>query len=76
LKLTFLDFFQSERLGSGKTFSELNIHYKYLLTRVYDHAGCKEYCKDFTVALKMFNLVNEKQIYDSVIMRKENASKD
>jgi len=25
---------------------------------VYDHAGCKEYCKDFTVALKIFNVFN------------------
>ena len=47
-----LDFFQSEKLDSGKTLSELHIHYKSLLTRVYDHAGYKEYCKGFTVALK------------------------
>jgi len=45
-------FLQSERLGSGKTLSELHIHYKSLLTRVYDHAGHKESCKDFTVSLK------------------------
>jgi len=43
--------FQSQRLGSGRTLSELHIYYKYLVTRVYDHAGCKEYCKYFTVAL-------------------------
>jgi len=72
----FFDFFQSERLGPGKTLSELHIHYKSLLTKVYDPAGWKEYCKDFTVALKMLNSVNKKQMYDSVIKRKENASKD
>jgi len=32
-------FFQSERLGSGKTLFALHIHYKSLLARVYDHAG-------------------------------------
>jgi len=37
-------------------------HYKFLLTRVYDHAGCKEHCKDFTVALKMFDVCNKKQM--------------
>jgi len=39
--------FQWERLGSGKTMSELHIHYRSLLKRVYDHAGCKEYWKYF-----------------------------
>jgi len=68
--LTF-SFFQSERLGSGKTLSELHIHYKYLLTRVYDHAGCKEYCKDITVALKIFDVFNKKQMYDSVFRGKK-----
>jgi len=43
------EFFQSEKLDSGKTLSELHIHCKSLLTRVYDHVGCKEYCKGFTV---------------------------
>jgi len=38
----FLAFFQSEKLRSGKTLSELHIHYKSLLTRVYDHVGCRE----------------------------------
>ena len=38
------------------------------------HAGCKEYCKDFTGALKMFDVFNKKQMYDSIIMGKENAS--
>jgi len=47
--------------------------YKCLLTIVYDTAGYKEYCKDFSVALKIFNLV-KKQMYDSVITRKEYAS--
>jgi len=36
-------FFQSERLGSRKTLSELHIHYKSLLKRVYNHAECAEY---------------------------------
>jgi len=46
----FLAFFLSERHSSGKTPSELHIHYKYLLTRVYDHAECKEYCKDLLLS--------------------------
>jgi len=54
-------FFLSERLGCGKASSEMHIHYKYFLTGVYDHAGCKEYCKDFTVALKMLDVFNKKQ---------------
>jgi len=53
--------------------SELDIHYKSLLTRVYDHAGCKEYCKDFTVALKMLDVFNKKQMHVTVMMGKENA---
>jgi len=65
-------FFQSEKLGSDKTLYELHIHYKFLLTRVYDHAGCKDIAK---VALKMIAVLNKKQMYDSVITRKENASK-
>jgi len=56
--------------------SELHIHYKSLLTTVYDHAGCKEYCKDFVVALKMFDVFNKKQMYDGAFMGKENASKN
>jgi len=51
----------------------MHIHYKPLMTRVCDHARYKEYCKDFSVALKMFSLVNKKQMYDSVINRKENG---
>jgi len=38
--------------------------------RVYDHAGCTEYCKDFTVALKMIDVIDKKQICDSVITKK------
>jgi len=38
--------------------------------------GCKEYCKDFTVALTIFDVYNKTQMYDSVITWKENASKD
>ena len=34
-----LAFFQSERLGSGKTLSELHIYYKFLLTGVHDHSA-------------------------------------
>ena len=69
-------FFQAERFGSGKTLSELHIHYISPPTRVYDHAVCKEYCKDFTVALKMIDIFNRKQMYDGVIKAKENVSKD
>jgi len=45
-------FFQSERLVTGKTLSELHIHYKSLLKRIYNHAGCTKYWKYFTVALR------------------------
>jgi len=38
-----LAFFQSERLGSGKTLSKLHIHYKSLLKRVYNHARWTKY---------------------------------
>jgi len=62
-----LDVFQSEKLDSGKTLSELHIHCNSLLTRVYDHAGCKEYCRGFTVALKMFDVFNKKQMCDHVL---------
>jgi len=63
----FLAYFQSDRLSSDKTLSELHIHYKSLVTRVYYHAGCTEYCKNFTVALKMIDVIDKKQMYDSVI---------
>jgi len=66
-----LAFFQSERLGSGKTLSELHIHYKPLLKRVYNHAGCTKYCKYFTVALKMIDVFDKKQTYHNVITGKK-----
>jgi len=72
----FLAFFQSEWLGSGKALSELHIHYKSLLKRVYNHAECTKYWKDFTVALKMIDAIDKKQVHDSVIVGKENASKE
>jgi len=74
----FLAYFQLGRLSSGKTLSELHmhIHYKSLATRVYYHAECTEYCKNFIVALKMIDVIDEKQMHDSVIMGKEYASKD
>ena len=50
-------FFQSDRLGSGKTLSELHIHYKSPLKTVYDHAGCTRYWRDFMVALKMIDFI-------------------
>jgi len=56
--------------------SEPHIHYKSLLTGVYDHAGRKEYCKDFTVALTIFDVFNKKQMHDSVIKGKEIAYKN
>ena len=67
-------FFQSEKLDFGKTLSELHrpIRSKSLLTRVYQHAGCKEYCKSFAVALKMFDVFNKKQMCDHVTTGKEN----
>jgi len=74
--LPFSDCFLSERLGSDKQLSELHIHYKSLLTRVYDHAWCKEYCKDFVAALKMFDVFNKKQMYVSVITGNEYAPED
>ena len=40
------------------------------------HAGCKEYCKYFTVALNMLDLFNKKQMYVTVITGKENTSED
>jgi len=46
------------------------------MTGVYDHAGYKESCKDFTVALKIFNVFNKIQMYDSVFTGKEIASKN
>jgi len=72
----FLAYFQSDKLGSGKTLSELHIHCKSLATRVYHHAGCTEYCKNFTVALKMVGVIDEKQMPESAVTPNEYASKD
>jgi len=47
--------------------SELHVHYKSLVTRVCYHAGCTEYCKNFTVALKMIDVIDEKQMHVNVI---------
>ena len=58
-------------LGSGKTLSELHIHYKSLATRVYYHAGSTEYCKIFSIVLKMIYVIDKKQMHDSVITGKE-----
>jgi len=76
LNQTKSGFFQSERLGSGKALFELHIRCRSLLTRVYDHAVCKEYCKDFTVVLKMLDVFKKKQMYHSAITGKDNVSKD
>ena len=70
-----ISFSSSEGLGSGKTLSELRIYYKSLLSRDYDHAGCKEYSKDCTAALKLIDVFSTKQMYNSVITGKEHASK-
>jgi len=55
----FSGFFQSERLGSGKTLPELHIHYKSLLKRDYNHAGCTKYQKHFTVVPKLIDVIDE-----------------
>ena len=70
----FLAFFRSARLGSGKALSELRIHS--LLKRVYNHAGCIKYWKDFTVSLKMIDAVDKKQMCHNVITVKENGFKE
>jgi len=72
----FLAYLQSHRLGSVKTLYELDIHYQPLVTRVYYHARCTEYCKHFSAALKMIYAIDKKQMHDSVITGKEYASKD
>jgi len=51
-KKTLSVFFQSETLGSGKTLSELHLHYKSLLKRVYNHAGCTKYLREKKILLK------------------------
>ena len=50
----FYNFFSLKGLASGKTLSELHIHYKSSLMWVYDHSGCKEYCKRFYCCPKTF----------------------
>jgi len=60
----------------SKTLSEVHIHYKSLPTGIYDHAGYKEYCRDFTAAPKVLDVFNMKQMYDSVFTGKENAYKN
>ena len=54
----------------------LHIHYKSPLKRVYNHAGCSKHWKDFTVSLKLIDFFVYKQIYDSVITGKVNASNE
>jgi len=49
-----VSFFQSERLSSGKTLSELHIHYKSLLTRVYDHCRVQRLLQRFYCCPKNF----------------------
>jgi len=63
--------FSQKGLGLAKN-SLSYIHYslQILLARVYDHAGFKEYCKDFAVAIKMLDVFNKKQMHDSVITGK------
>jgi len=73
---SFFIFFQSERLGSGKTCLSCIFITNLLWREIYGHAGCKKYCKDFIVALKFFDLFNKKQMFDSVFTEKENASKN
>jgi len=74
--LAFPGIFQSERLGSGKTLSELHIRCKSLLKRVYNHVGCTKYWKYFTVSLKLMDVIDKKQMYHNVITWKENVSKE
>jgi len=71
----FLTYFQSDRLVSGKTLSELHIHSS-LATRVYYHAGCTKYCKNFTVALKMIDVIDKEQMHDSVTTGEKFTSED
>ena len=65
-------------LALEKTLYELHIHYKFILKRVYNHAGCAEYWKNFTVAVKMFDVIDKEQMSDTVITWtwKENTSKE
>jgi len=66
-----------DRIGSVKTLYELHIHYKHLVTRVYYHARCTEYCKKFSVALKMIyaiGMVWFSVSYDSANKQKHHKS--
>jgi len=54
----------------------MHIHCKSLATKVCYYAGCTEYCKTFTVALKMIDVIDENQMHNSVITGKDYASKD
>jgi len=65
----------------GKTWLWQNIVWAaYLLQIASDESlwPCKmqRICNDFTVALKMLDEFNRKQMYDSIITGKENASKE
>jgi len=62
--------FHSRKRLALEKLSELHINYKSLLKRAYNHAGCTKYRKDFTVAIKMINFFDKKQMYDSVITGK------
>jgi len=85
--LRLLVFFQSEKLGSGKTLSELHITYSlqifsdtslwlssYMVQRI-SYCSLKMF-EDFTVGLKMSDVFHMKKMYDNVITGKESASKD
>jgi len=51
-----------EKAWLRQKMSELHIQFiTNLFWRVCDHAGCKGYCKDFTVVLKIFNGFNNKR---------------
>ena len=56
--------------------SEPHIHYKSLLKRIYNHAGCTKYRNYFTVSLKMINVIDKKQMYHNVITGNENVSEE
>ena len=73
----FFNFFGLKDLALAKHWlSELHLHCKSLLTKVYDHARCKEHCKDFIDVLKICNAFNKKQMYDNVFTRKQTAYKN
>jgi len=68
----FLAFFQSERLGSGKTLLEL-----YSL-QISSERVCRlrRILKKIDFCPKIISVIDKKQMYDNVIMGKENASKE